>query len=143
MTEQLFRLVVIESPYAGDVDANLAYLDKAILDCLARGESPYASHKMLTTALDDDIPDQRALGISAGLAFRRMVQGRVFYCDRGWSSGMRAALDLYLSEGLSWELRFLTHAASFHFPRGEGESLRSWSKRIREFSPPCPSKHTH
>ena len=101
------KLVIIESPYAGDVPKHLAYLDRCIRDCLARGESPYASHKMLTTALDDNIPEQRALGIEAGMAWRRLAGGRVFYLDLGWSRGMVVAFDLYRHEGLPYELRFL------------------------------------
>ena len=99
------KLVVIESPYAGDVAANLAYLDRCVLDCLRRGESPYASHRMLTTALDDSNPTQRALGIQAGMAFAHRMDARIFYTDRGWSSGMKAALDYYRGQGLGLECR--------------------------------------
>jgi hypothetical protein len=101
------KLVVIESPYAGDVPRNLAYLDAAIRDCIARGESPYASHKMLTTALDDNDPEQRAIGIRAGLAWRERADQRVFYTDLGMSAGMQAARTTYLMYGLSFEGRTL------------------------------------
>ena len=40
-------LVVIESPYAGDVEANVAYAKRCVLDCLRLGEAPYASHLFL------------------------------------------------------------------------------------------------
>ena len=36
--------VVIESPYAGDVKRNRAYLKACLRDSLARGEFPFASH---------------------------------------------------------------------------------------------------
>jgi hypothetical protein len=104
-----FIFVVIESPYGSDDNAvvleNMMYLDRCILDCLARGETPYASHKMLTTALNDRIPEQRALGIAAGLAVRRIAARRVFYVDRGWSSGMLKAKELYDKEELTYEER--------------------------------------
>jgi hypothetical protein len=65
------RTVAIESPFAGKDAAELAYNREyalaAMRDCLARGESPYASHLLLTQLLDDEIPEQRELGISAGL----------------------------------------------------------------------------
>lgn len=105
------RLVVIESPYAGDVEANLRYLDRCILDCVYRGDSPYASHKTLTTALDDLVPEQRALGIACGLAWRRKADMRIFYADRGWSSGMSAARNTYDVERLNYEIRFLDQPA--------------------------------
>ena len=101
------RLVVIESPYAGDVELNLRYLDACIRQCIAKNESPYASHKMLTTALDDNDPRQRKIGIEVGLAWRRMAHQRVFYTDLGWSRGMEHARDLYHDEGLSYDVRLL------------------------------------
>lgn len=86
------RPVIIESPYSGDVVRNKRYLQAAIRDCLRRGETPYASHQMLTDALDDNIPEQRELGISAGFAMRDLLvsQGATvaFYIDHGMSSGM-------------------------------------------------------
>ena len=101
------KLVVIESPYAGDVAANLAYLDRCVLDCLKRGESPYASHRMLTTALDDMDPIQRAQGIEAGMAFAARVDSRIFYVDLQWSAGMLSAADYYRHRGLKFEVRRL------------------------------------
>jgi hypothetical protein len=97
--------VVIESPYAGDVKQNRAYLEICIRDSVYRGESPYASHKMLTDALDDDIPEERDLGIACGLELRRRCDLRAFYIDLGWSGGMLAAKKLYDAEGLSYETR--------------------------------------
>lgn len=101
------RLVVIESPYAGEVALNRAYLERCIRDCATRGESPYASHKMLTDALDDNDPEERKLGIDCGLAWRRRADLRVFYIDRGWSRGMLAARKLYDDDGLTYEIREL------------------------------------
>lgn len=107
-----FSTVVIESPFAGDVSGNRAYLQRCIRDCLERGESPYASHQMLTEALNDDIPDERDLGIKAGYAFRHLANVRAFYVDRGWSTGMRLARDLYDREGMSYEVRSLEGSAA-------------------------------
>lgn len=42
------KLVIVESPYAGDVKTNVAYARAAIRDCLMRGEAPYASHLLYT-----------------------------------------------------------------------------------------------
>lgn len=61
--------VIIESPYAGDVERNKKYLQRCIRFCLRNGESPYASHQMLTEALDDNDPIQRHAGIAAGFAW--------------------------------------------------------------------------
>ena len=65
------RLVLIESPYAGDVDSNIAFARKCMADCLRRNEAPFASHILYTQpgVLDDNIPAERKLGIEAGLAW--------------------------------------------------------------------------
>lgn len=96
-----FRLVILESPFAGDVEANLAYARKMKRWCVLRGMSPIASHTNLTQpgVLDDNDPEERALGIAAGLAWRRVADLTVFASGRGWSRGMRAALESAVAEG--------------------------------------------
>ena len=109
----MIRLVVIESPYAGRVALNKLYLSDCIRECAFRGDSAYASHLMLTEALDDLDPAERKLGIELGLAWRRRADMRIFYTDRGWSPGMKAARDLYAAEGLTYELRRLGRGCTF------------------------------
>ena len=87
------KLVILESPYAGETEANLAYARRAALDCALRGEASQASHLYYTQFLDDSIPSQRELGIRLGLAWARVADYNVFYTDRGWSTGMLRALD--------------------------------------------------
>lgn len=102
------KLVIVESPYAGEVELNVAYARWALGDCLRRGaESPIASHLLYTQpgVLNDLIPEERALGIAAGLAWRRAADLSVFYLGRGWSNGMRAAVESARREGRPYELR--------------------------------------
>jgi len=84
------RLVIIESPYAGDVDFNLRYLRACMRDCLVRGEAPYASHALYTQegVLDDTDPAEREHGIQAGFAWRSAAQATIVYLDLGISKGM-------------------------------------------------------
>jgi hypothetical protein len=58
-----FRLVIVESPFAGDVAANLSYGRRCMADCLRRGEAPFASHLLYTQpgVLDDSLPEERQL----------------------------------------------------------------------------------
>jgi hypothetical protein len=83
--------VILESPYSGDVDANVAYARRCLHDCLVRGEAPIASHLLFTQpgVLDDTIPEERAAGIAAGLAWVRVADATVVYTDRGVSPGMQ------------------------------------------------------
>lgn len=102
-----FRPVILESPYAGDVAANMAYAHNCVRDSLSRGESPYASHIMLTTALDDTDPAQRHTGIHAGFTWAGMADAVVIYTDRGISPGMRTAIRHHQQHGRRIEYRKL------------------------------------
>lgn len=84
--------VQIESPYAGDVEANTAYARACLLDSLRRGEAPFASHLLYTQVLDDLRPEDRNLGMDAGFAYLLRADLVAFYVDRGMSRGMLAAL---------------------------------------------------
>lgn len=103
------RLVILESPYAGDIEANVAYARECVRDSLARDEAPIASHLLYTQPgiLRDGEPNERAWGIAAGLAWRRVAECSVFYTDRGWSSGMLAAWAAAGREKAQVELRSL------------------------------------
>lgn len=84
------RLVVIESPFAGDIERNLRYLRACMADCLRRGEAPYASHALYTQpgVLDDSDPKERLLGMEAGFAWGAKADATVAYEDLGISRGM-------------------------------------------------------
>lgn len=103
--------IVLESPYAGDVARNRAYLNACIADACRRGESPYASHKMLTDSLDDTGEHERRQGIEAGLVWGEMADYIVLYVDLGISPGMRLAENYYLSKGKEVKHRALPAAA--------------------------------
>jgi hypothetical protein len=64
------RRVILESPFAGDVERNVRYARACVRDSLLRGEAPIASHLLYTQpgVLNDDIEAERQHGIDAGLA---------------------------------------------------------------------------
>ncbi|MER2535505.1 MAG: hypothetical protein ABTQ31_10130 [Rhizobiaceae bacterium] len=107
------KLVILESPYAGDVDANVAYARLAVRDCLLRGEAPIASHLLYAQpgVLDDTVPAERALGIEAGLLWGRFAEITVVYTDRGISSGMRQGIARARFEGRLVEYRSLSETS--------------------------------
>ena len=84
------RRVIVETPYAGDVERNLRYLRACMRDCFLRGEAPFASHAIYTQpgVLDDTDPDERQLGIEAGFVWREFADATVVYTDLGMSRGM-------------------------------------------------------
>jgi hypothetical protein len=69
------RIVVLESPYAGNVEENLRYLRAGMREAFLRGELPIASHALYTQpgVLDDTIPEERNLGIEAGFEVARVL----------------------------------------------------------------------
>lgn len=105
------KLVIIESPFKqSDTFAerdHREYLNKCILDCILRGESPYASHKMLVDSLDDTNPQEREMGIDAGFAWAAQADKAVFYIDHGISHGMLMAAYRHGEAGLGIEVRSL------------------------------------
>lgn len=101
------RRVILESPYAGDVAANVEYARRCVRDSLLRGEAPIASHLLYTQpgVLNDDIPVERQHGIDAGLAWRAVADASVVYTDRGISKGMQYGIEAAESAGLVVEYR--------------------------------------
>lgn len=95
------KLVLLETPYAGDVEQNVAYARACMRDCLQRGEAPFASHLLYTQAgiLDDEISEERNLGIEAGLLWGAKADYTVVYTDLGISSGMRRGIACASLEG--------------------------------------------
>jgi hypothetical protein len=104
------RLVIVESPYAGEVEANIHYARRCVRDSLLRGEAPIASHLLYTQPgiLNDDIPTERQHGIDAGLAWRQVAQASVVYTDRGISKGMQYGIVAAEKAGITIEYRKLS-----------------------------------
>jgi hypothetical protein len=112
------RRVIIESPYAGKVDTNVAYARSAMRDSLNRGEAPIASHLLYTQPgiLDDDNAEERLWGINAGFAWASVADLAVFYIDLGWSKGMLDAEAFYKENGFPYEIRLLDGTVTESYP---------------------------
>lgn len=111
------RRVIVESPYAGNVDANVAYARAAVRDCVLRGEAPIASHLLFTQPgiLADDQPDERKLGIAAGLAWVAVADATVAYTDLGVSYGMQQGIIAAIGALIPVEYRSLPEFAAVPF----------------------------
>jgi hypothetical protein len=103
------RRVVVESPFAGNVEANVRYARAAMADCLARGEAPFASHLLYTQpgVLRDEVPRERALGVAAGFTWREVADATVVYVDLGITPGMLEGIEDARSVGHPVERRTL------------------------------------
>lgn len=105
----LHRIVVIESPFAGDSEhkrlAHRLYAKRALLHSICAGESPFASHMLYTQVLDDDKTEDRALGIRAGLRFYSVAKICAVYSDYGISPGMHEGIKVAREFGVLVDFR--------------------------------------
>lgn len=101
------RRVILESPYGGNIDRNVAYARECVKDSLDRGEAPIASHLLYTQPgiLDDDDPKERQRGIDAGLAWCAVAEASVVYTDFGISTGMELGIVAAAQYGIKVEYR--------------------------------------
>lgn len=116
-------LTVIESPFAGGKPRglldrltlgparrqarNVRYARAAVRDSLLRGEAPIASHLLYTQPgiLRDDVPDERQVGIDAGLSAGALARRSAVYVDLGMSQGMRYGMKAAHTAGRPCEIR--------------------------------------
>lgn len=87
-----FTPCIIESPFKASEnyseEQHSDYLRQCIRWCVENGYTPYASHRMLTDAFDDSIPEERELGIQAGFAMNKCIDTVLVFGDLGLSKGM-------------------------------------------------------
>lgn len=113
------RLVILETPFkpVGNTETERTwdsvrkqdYARACMRDSLYRGEAPYASHLLYTQpfVLNDADVHERAMGIEAGLAWKRVAEATIVYTDLGISEGMQMGIDRAQEEGRSIEFRKL------------------------------------
>ena len=103
------RLVIIESPYAGDIETNTRYAQLCVRHSLSLGEAPIASHLLYTqpNILDDTVQADREWGIDAGLAWRKVADASIVYTDLGITNGMRYGIEAAENAGVVVEYRLL------------------------------------
>jgi hypothetical protein len=101
------RLVILESPYQGDVRINERYARRAMRHCFSLGDAPIASHLLYTQEgiLVDEEQFERELGIEAGLTWGSRAAVSVFYVDLHISNGMRIGYDRAIQDGRLIEMR--------------------------------------
>jgi len=126
--DQMTKLkrVVLESPYSGDVHANLEFAKRCIKDCLRRGEAPIASHLLFTQRgiLNDNDAHERKAGIAAGHAWIEVAELVVVYVDRGVSEGMKEGIRAARRARINVEVRKL--------PEMDSETFDKYKKEVDE-----------
>ena len=100
-------LVIIESPYMGNVKSNVAYARRCMSDSLLRGESPFASHLLYTQVLDDAIKKQRLMGMDRAFNWYKHADLMAVYIDKGISNGMKKGIAVAEKFGIEMVYRSL------------------------------------
>ena len=90
--------VFISSPYAGDIESNVAKARQYCRDAVAKGVNPIAPHLFYPQFLEDKSPKERKAGLTLGLDLLSL-------CDEIWvygqpSPGMQAEIALAEKHGI-------------------------------------------
>lgn len=112
------NMVYICSPYRGDTVRNIEYAKELTRAAVAAGYAPVTTHLYLTQALDDENPEEREAGMSAG--------AEILHCCRYFLIGARYGI----SEGMKAEIRLAKEEKKiFLFEGKKGEMLELQKKR--------------
>lgn len=101
----MMKKVYICAPLGGDVEGNIKRAIRYTEYALKCGAAPIVPH-FYALCLDDNIPAERELGMSAGLSL-------LWFCDELWIFGEK------VTDGMAAEIRFC-------------QSLKIKSRNIRE-----------
>lgn len=83
------RLVYIASPYAGDIEKNVAFAKAACRYAAAQGCTPVAVHLLYPQFLDDQVPKEREAGLKMGMRVLATCD-EIWLCGERMSAGMKA-----------------------------------------------------
>jgi hypothetical protein len=99
-------LVIIESPYAGDLQRNIQYAIRAMYDSiLNHAEAPIAFHLLYPQILRDSNPEERQLGLNLSQLWYPHADRVIMYIDYGVSPGMNFGKVKAMSMGLPVTMR--------------------------------------
>ena len=85
------KLIYIASPYAGEIEKNVAFAIDACRFCITQGHTPVAPHLLYTRMLDDSDPAQREIGLELGHKLLERAD-ELWVCGSRISSGMAAEI---------------------------------------------------
>ena len=86
------ELTYIISPYAGDIEANVAFAIRCCRMAIQQGHTPIAVHLLYPQILDDQNPVEREKGLELGLNILR-------HCAAAWVCGTR------ISHGMACQIQ--------------------------------------
>lgn len=91
----MMKKVYICAPLGGDIQSNLEKAKRYTEYALRCGTAPVVPH-FYALCLNDDIPEEREIGLAAG-------RGLLWFCDELWIFGDE------ITSGMESEIRFCRH----------------------------------
>jgi len=86
------KTAYICSPYSGDVKRNKQYARELTARAIQDGYAPITPHLYITECLDDNDPEQRELGLNAGIALLSVCDIIIVGKRYGISDGMKTEI---------------------------------------------------
>ena len=90
---QPYRRVFICSPYSFDPVKGAEIATRLCRMAVDEGQFPFAPHLLYPRFLDEHSPDERELGIKAGISYLEHCDEVWVYAAEGISSGMRLEIE--------------------------------------------------
>lgn len=82
------RIIYICSPYAGNIEENIAFARQACGYAIRQGAVPLAPHLLYPQILNDSVPEEREIGIRLGLDILERCE-ELWICGDRMSAGMK------------------------------------------------------
>lgn len=95
------KLCYVCSPYRGDTERNTGYARELTKIALDGGYAPITPHLYLMQVLDDDVPEQRQMGMAAGMELLRQCRYILIGSRYGLSEGMLAEIKTAMELGMT------------------------------------------
>ena len=86
------KLIYVASPFAGDIEKNIEFAKKACRYVMQCGHAFFAPHLLYPTILNDQMPEERSLGIAMGLEALSHVDELWVFGSQD-SDGMKTEID--------------------------------------------------
>lgn len=86
------KLIYIASPYAGEVEKNVAFAKLACRYAISQGHTPIAVHLLYPQMLRDSEPAERELGLKLGHRVLEVCD-ELWACGDTFSTGMRREME--------------------------------------------------
>lgn len=93
------KLIYVASPYAGDIEKNIAFAKRACRYVMEQGHAFFAPHLLYPQILDDTDPEERKTGLKLGLRMLEICD-ELWVCDDRISTGMEAEIELAKQLGI-------------------------------------------